>query len=84
MTWLRTFRPDEASGKLAEAYREVMEGSDVPGRVPEIMKCMGLRPDALLAVLRLNRTITFGASTLGRRREEMLATAVSAVNGCHY
>jgi uncharacterized peroxidase-related enzyme len=48
------------------------------------MACMGLRPDALRSVWNLNRDITFGASTLGRTREEMIATAVSAINRCHY
>ena len=46
--------------------------------------CMGLRPEALLGVWQMNMGITFGASTLGRTREEMLATSVSALNRCHY
>jgi hypothetical protein len=45
---------------------------------------MSLRPEALMGVWRLNMAITFGASTLGRRHEEMIATAVSALNHCHY
>jgi hypothetical protein len=61
-----------------------MKHSLTAGRVPNIMKCMGLRPEALAGVWRLNMGITFGASTLGRVREEMIATAVSALNHCHY
>jgi hypothetical protein len=45
---------------------------------------MGLRPEALLDVWRMNLGITFGAPTLERAREEMIATAVSALNHCHY
>ncbi|HEV8716160.1 MAG TPA: hypothetical protein VGX03_25460 [Candidatus Binatia bacterium] len=84
MTWVKTFAEDEATGRLAEVYAELMKHSLSRGRVPNVMKCMGLRPEALLGVWRLNMGITFGASTLGRPREEMIATAVSALNHCHY
>jgi hypothetical protein len=84
MAWVKTFSEKEATGRLSEVYRELMKSPLGGGRVPNIMKCMGLRPEALLSVWRLNMGITFGASTLGRRREEMIATAVSALNHCHY
>lgn len=84
MTWVTTFSKSEAAGRLAEVYAELSKSPLAGGRVPNIMKCMGLRPEALSAVWRLNMSITFGASTLGRRREEMIATAVSALNHCHY
>jgi hypothetical protein len=84
MAWVRTFDEDEATGRLAEIYGELKKTPLAGGRVPNIMKCMGLRPEALVGVWRLNMGITFGASTLGRRREEMIATAVSALNHCHY
>jgi alkylhydroperoxidase family enzyme len=84
MTWVKTFAEKEAPGRLTEVYAEVMQHALGGGRVPNIMKCMGLRPEALLGVWRLNMSITFGASTLGRVREEMIATAVSALNHCHY
>jgi len=84
MTWVKTFAENEATGRLAEVYAELMKHPLAGGRVPNIMKCMGLRPEALLGVWRMNMSITFGASTLGRAREEMIATAVSALNHCHY
>jgi alkylhydroperoxidase family enzyme len=84
MAWVRTFDEKEATGKLAAIYDELKKTKLAGGRVPNIMKCMGLRPEALMGVWRLNMAITFGASTLGRRREEMIATAVSALNHCHY
>jgi hypothetical protein len=74
----------EATGRLADIYGELMKSPLAGGRVFNIMKCIGLRPEALNAVWRLNMSITFGASTLGRRREEIIATAVSALNHCHY
>ena len=45
---------------------------------------MSLNPEAIKAVMHLNAALTFGASTLGRRREEMIATWVSRVNECDY
>lgn len=87
MTWVKTIDESEATGRLGEVYAKLL-GSTLGGRriskIPPIMKCMSLRPDALHGVWQLNSAITFGASTLGRTREEMIATAVSAVNHCHY
>ena len=87
MTWVKTFDETEATGRLGEVYAKLL-GSALAGRrigkIPPIMACMSLRPDALLSVWQLNSGVTFGASTLSRTREEMIATAVSALNHCHY
>lgn len=84
MTWVKTVDEKAATGRVAEVYAEVMKHPLASGRVPNVIKCMSLRPEALLGVWRMNMGITFGASTLGRAREEMIATAVSALNHCHY
>ena len=84
MAWVKTFDEGEATGKVAEAYAEITRIPFTRGRVPNVIKSMGLRPDAMRAVFRMATAITFGASTLGRVREEMIATAVSAHNHCHY
>lgn len=84
MAWVRTFTENEATGRLAEVYGEVMKHPISAGRVYNVIKCMGLRPEALIGIWRLNTSISFGASTLGRAKEEMIATAVSALNHCHY
>jgi hypothetical protein len=87
MAWVNEITEQQATGELAEVYAEVL-GTPLGGRrlpgIPSIMQCMSLRPQALRGVWRLNSAITFGASTLGRVREEMIATAVSALNRCHY
>ncbi len=87
MTWVTVVGEQEATGSLAEVYAELLStplgGRRLPS-VPNIMKCMSLRPKGLRSVWELNAAITFGASTLGRAREEMIATAVSALNRCHY
>ena len=82
MAWVKTFSEKEATGRLAEVYQEILDHPMSSGLVPNIMKCMGLRPEALTHVWRMNMNITFGASTLGRVREEMIATAVSSINHC--
>ena len=84
MAWVKTFDEKEAAGRLAEVYAEVMKHPLGGGRVPNVINSMALRPEALLSVWRMNLGITFGASTLGRAREEMIALAVSALNHCHY
>lgn len=84
MAWIETFSEKEASGDLAEAYGQILNHPMTPGRVPNIIRCMGQRPEAMLQVWRTNMKITFGASTLGRVREEMIATAVSSINRCEY
>jgi hypothetical protein len=87
MTWVLEVNEEKATGRLAEIYAELLSaplgGRRLPS-VPNIMKCMSLRPEGLLSVWKLNAAITFGASTLGRAREEMIATAVSALNRYHY
>jgi hypothetical protein len=84
MAWIESFSEKEASGELARAYEEILNPPMMAGRVPNIIRCMGQRPQAMLQVWRTNMQITFGASALGRVKEEMIATAVSAVNRCEY
>jgi len=84
MAWVKTFAENEATGRLAEVYKEIRQHWVGAQSIPNVMKCMSLRPEALLGVWRMSTALTFGASTLGRAREEMIATAVSALNHCHY
>jgi len=84
MAWVTTFAEDEATGRLAEVYEEVRQHPMSGGRIANVIAGMGLRPEALLGVWQMNMGITFGASTLGRVREEMIATSVSVLNHCHY
>ena len=52
--------------------------------VPSVIAPLLLRPVALRGVMQMNRAVTFGGSGLGRRREELIATSVSALNGCFF
>ena len=81
MPWIRVIEPEEASGKLKEAYEEIIEKR---GKVSNIMKIQSLNPRAMMAHLDLYVGIMFGRSKLSREEREMLATAVSTVNQCDY
>ena len=81
MAWIRIISPEEASPELQEIYDEIRDPS---GRLSPALQIVSLHPEALRALNRLNRTITFGGSRLGRKREELLSVVVSTVNGCDY
>ena len=81
MSWL-DLPADDATPELERATRpwRVRQGRPVPA----VVAVMKPSPKALEAVMRLNNTVTFGGSVLGRRREELVATTVSALNECFY
>ncbi|HKY60833.1 MAG TPA: carboxymuconolactone decarboxylase family protein [Gemmatimonadota bacterium] len=49
-----------------------------------ILRISTIHPEALRAHLDLYRTLVHGPSPLSRTRREMIAVAVSQLNGCHY
>lgn len=49
-----------------------------------VIKCMSINPEAMLAVRSLNQAITFGGSHLTRVQEELIASTVSTINRCRY
>lgn len=80
MAWL-TVPDDTATPELAgltEPWRRRGE------QVPPVIAVLKRHPRAFQAVLGLNYAVTFGASSLGRRREELIATWVSALNDCFF
>ncbi len=52
--------------------------------VPGVIAPMKHAPRTLRGVMQMNGAVTFGGSSLGRRDEELIATATSAVNDCFY
>jgi alkylhydroperoxidase family enzyme len=79
MAWLKVPGDTETPEleRITRPYREA-------GTVPAVVAVMKPSPKALKAVLRMNDAVTFGGSILGRRREEMIAVTVSALNACYY
>jgi hypothetical protein len=64
--------------RLTRSYRQ-------QGRpTPAVVAVMKQSPRSLRAVLAMNFTVSFGGSSLGRRREELIAASVSALNDCFY
>jgi hypothetical protein len=82
MPFVEVYERDEAQGRLKEVYEELIAWRN--GRLPPPLKGIGLNPDAALALKQRNVACSFGASTLGVRREEMLATFIPRLNDCDY
>lgn len=80
MAWINV--PDDLASpelqRLTEPWRRRGE------QVPPVIAVLKARPAAFEAVLRLNYALTFGASSLGRVREELLAVWISALNRCFF
>ena len=81
MAFIQLVEPAEAQGELKTIYEAIQQSR---GRVAPPFKAVSLHPQALQALEALNRAVTFGGSTLGRRREELIATLVSRLNDCDY
>lgn len=80
MSWL-DLPDDEATPQLARLTNHWRK-EGIP--VPPIYRPLKLDATSFRAVLQLNNAVTFGASTLGRRKEELITVAVSAWNDCFY
>jgi len=83
MGYLPVIGDDQATGKLKEVYDALKETRKLK-RVSPVLQAFSMKPELLEQVVKLSDLATFGGTTLGRRWEEMLSTAVSTWNGCHY
>jgi uncharacterized peroxidase-related enzyme len=82
MAHIRQIEFDEATGELAEFYIEMMK--DV-GSVPNIVKLSSLNVAAMSSAQGLYRAALYQDSVgLSRLEKEIVATAVSLLNGCGY
>jgi hypothetical protein len=54
------------------------------GYFPSIMRAFSLKPSLLKQVAGLAQVTTFGATGLGRRREELISAYVSRLLNCRY
>lgn len=80
MAWI-DLPGDEDTPELARATRP-WRREQRP--VPSIISVMKPAPRTLRGVMQMNNAVTFGGSRLGRRREELIATATSCLNDCFY
>ena len=81
MAWIGTVPEGAAEGELRSHYDAAVRRA---GKVFAIVRLMSPNPGVLEASLGLYLAVMFGPSPLSRRQREMLATVVSAANGCHY
>jgi hypothetical protein len=82
MARIRWIEDDDATGEIADVYRNVRRTS-TRGNVPDILRTMSLRPDFLRAISEASR-LHFTDGALSRAEHEMIASYVSALNRCHY
>ena len=72
---------DEAEGQIRELYVQEARGRpDVAG----IVKSFSQRVEALEGMMKFSEVHFGPGGALGRARREMIATYVSALNGCQY
>lgn len=81
MALIRVIHEDEAEGLLARLYKSAIARA---GKVYNIIKIQGLRPESVRSSVGLYSDVMFGESDLTRAEREMLAVVVSTTNGCHY
>lgn len=81
MSWIEEIETEDADGKLAEIYTELIEKR---GKVSNILKVHSLNPAAMSDHLDLYMTIMFGKSGLSRAEREAIGVVVSASNDCAY
>lgn len=84
MAWVKMVNEREADGALAESYREMFSRNPHWQEIPEMIKVFSTRPEVYHARLSFANAMTFGGSGLGRYREELIATSISAVLGCKF
>ena len=81
MSWIEEIDVDDAEGRLADIYAELVKKR---GKVGNILKVHSLNPEALSGHLDLYMTIMFGKSGLSRAEREAIGVVVSANNDCAY
>ena len=74
---------EEASGKVKDIYEEIRARLGIDF-VPNLYKVMGSKPDYLEANWDKVKTVMIEPGKLNRLTKEIIAVAVSAVNGCDY
>lgn len=81
MSWIRILSPEGSTGPLRAAYEKV---GSARGTVANILGVHSVTPAVMTGHLDLYREIMFSRSELSRAERELVATAVSSSNECHY
>ena len=82
MSWIHSIAPERATGLLKQLYQTALGRA---GKVFNILRVQSLRPRVLRSSIQLYVEVMQATdSELSRAQREMIATAVSRANGCHY
>lgn len=81
MSWISVIDEEEATGQLKSIYNEIAKRR---GKVGNILKVHSLNPKTMKSHFDLYISLMFKHSTLSRENREIVATAVSILNGCEY
>jgi len=82
MAWIKTVPPERATGLLKRLYDDAVRRA---GKVFNIVRIQSPRPRVMRnSTLLYSEIMLSGESGLSRIQREMIATAVSRANGCHY
>jgi len=86
MAWVKMIGASEATGALRAEYDRIAAqfADRGGGAIPEVTAVLSLRPELMIARNRLSNACTFGGSGLGRYREELIATSISALLNCRF
>ena len=82
MAWIQTTAPEAATGLLKRLYHAAIQRA---GKVYQVLRIQSPRPEILRASTQLYLEVMHSPkSPLSRAQREMIATAVSHWNHCHY
>jgi len=83
MASIKMISEEEATGKVKGIYEEIKSKLGIDF-VPNLYKVMAAKPDYLEANWNKVKAVMIGPGKLDRLTKEIIAVAVSAVNGCDY
>jgi uncharacterized peroxidase-related enzyme len=83
MASIKMVSEEEASGKVKDIYEEIKSKLGIDF-VPNLYKVMAVKPDYLEANWNKVNAVMIEPGKLNRLTKEIIAVAVSAVNGCDY
>ncbi len=81
MAFIAVVSPDKAEGDLKEIYDRI---GSARGSIAHVHQIASLHPELMQGHLDFYMTLMFGKGGLKRRERELIATAVSRLNGCEY
>jgi AhpD family alkylhydroperoxidase len=83
MASIKMISEEEATGKIKDIYEEIRSRLGIDF-VPNLYKIMASKPDYLEANWNKVKAVMIKPGKLDRLTKEIIAVAVSAVNGCDY